>query len=539
MTWSPERRAILVGALLVGWSVASVRIGFTGFDQRHAILTLLAGWAVAAFGLLTWLHIPGSRLGPLVLLTSATWFIAGVRWVDVPGVEPLAIALAGTYRGVAVHAVLTFPTGRTRGRSQVATIAAAYAASLVPQPLGAVLVAGFLVVGLTLDVRDSGSDPSGRRRRPAWIVGTALAFALLASHVLPAILPSQWRFDARIIDQLAIIAVATGLSYPLLRAASRREMVTDLVVELDPARGGLTTELARAIGDPTLDVGYWLPEQGRYGDPNGRVIDPSAAASDDRGRTFIDRDGTPVAVLIHDPTLTTDPAIRAAIARAAALSTANMRLRTEARAQAANVQASRRRILDAVDEERRALDLRLRTDVEPRLVALERDIATALDDADDPDPDLAGALAQLGQTRRDLTSVTNDLHPRILDELGLHGALDALIARSPVAAELTWTGTEPTDPSVRTALYFACSEALTNVAKHAQATSVRVEVRCDVGRVTLEVQDDGRGGADPANGTGLQGLRDRVATLGGDLTIRTSAAGGTHLIGSLPTRSRT
>lgn len=538
MTWSPERRAILVGLLLVVGSVASVRVGFAGFEQRQAVLALLAGWVVAACGLLTWLQVPSSRIGPLFLMMSATWFIGGFRWVDAPGLAPLAIALATTYRAVAVHAVLTFPTGLSRGRAQIATIATAYAASLLPQPFGAVLVVAILVVGLTLDVRDRGPDPSRLRRRPAWLVGTVLALALLTSQVLPVILPPSVRFDARLIDQLAIMAVAIGLSYPLLRAASRRARVTDLVVELHPARGGLATELARAVGDPTLDVGYWLPEQARYVDPTGRVIDPGAAG-DERGRTFIDRDGAPIAVLIHDTTVTTDPAIRGSIARAAALATANTRLQAEARAQAADVEASRRRILDAVDEERRALDLRLRTDVEPRLVALERDIVVAISGTDDPDPGLAGALAQLGQTRLDLASVTDGLHPRVLDELGLRGALRALVARSPVPADLTWTGIEPTDPSVRTALYYACSEALTNVAKHAQATSVRVSVRCEMSRVALEVHDDGRGGADPAHGTGLQGLHDRMATLGGDLTIRTSVAGGTHLIGSLPTRPRT
>lgn len=533
MTWTAERRAIFIGALLVAWSVASVRIGFAGFEQRQAVLTLLAGWFVAACGLLTWLQAPGSRTGSLLVMLSAAWFLGGFRWLDITGPGELAGWFAASYQAVAVHAILTFPTGRTRGTGQVAVILAAYAATLLPPAPANAVVTAILSLGLGLDISARGSDPAARRRRwPAWIVGLGLTVALLATQILPVVLPASARFDARLIDQLAMMSVTAALAVPLVRETSRRARVTDLVVDLDPARVGLARELARSIGDPTLRIGYWLPEQRRYVDPTGQTVDPSV--SEEHRRTFIERDGAPVAVLIHDPAVTTDAGIRTAIARAATLATANARLQAEARAQAVDVEVSRRRILDAADAERRDLDRRLRTDVEPSLAALELQVRSTMMNADEADLGLTGALEQLAQSRRELAGVTNHLHPRVLDEVGLRGALEGLVVRSPVPAELAWRGPEPTDPAVSSALYFASSEGLTNAVKHAQATVLRLRVTSAPNRVVLEVSDDGVGGASPGKGTGLQGLRDRLEAIGATLMVLSPAGGGTRLVVTIP-----
>ncbi|MGK2850157.1 MAG: sensor histidine kinase [Candidatus Limnocylindrales bacterium] len=538
MTWSPERRAILIGALLVAWSVTSVRIGFAGFEQRQAVLTLLAGWFVAACGLLTWLQAPRGRIGPLLLVLSAAWFVGGFRWLDISAPGELASWFATMYRAVAVHAILTFPTGRTRGTRQVAVILAAYAATLLPPTPGTVVVAAILFLGLGLDINTRGLDPAARRRRrPAWIVGVGLAGALLATEVLLIVLPGSARFDARLIDQLTTMAVAACLSVPLVRETSRRARVTDLVVDLDPARGGLARELAQAIGDSTLRVGYWLPEQRRYVDPTGQVIELPLRGSG-RGTTTIKRDGDPVAVLIHDPAVTIDPAIRAAMARAAQLAVANARLQVDVRAQAATVDASRRRILQASDIERRALQDRLRHQVEPTLATLEAEIAEASAIAAAADPSLERAREQLRQARLDLADMTEHLHPRALDERGLRGAIGALAARAPVPVTLEWETTDPIEPEIQAALYYVCSEALANVAKHANASRVFVRVSDREKLLRMEVEDDGRGGAAMGPGTGLLGLQDRLATVDGDLAIQSGSSGGTRLIATVPNYHR-
>jgi signal transduction histidine kinase len=241
-------------------------------------------------------------------------------------------------------------------------------------------------------------------------------------------------------------------------------------------------------------------------------------------------------VLIHDPRVSADPAIRAAIARAAELATINARLQSEAREEVLAVGASRLRILQAADDERRDLDARLREGIEPRLNALEAEIAGAEDQAPDTDAMLGEALAELEHTRLDLAGVTEDLHPRILDERGLRGALEALASRGPIPVTLEWHGVEPVDAGTRTALYFVCSEGLANVTKHAEATHVRVSLTSQETRVVLEIDDDGHGGASLAGGTGLQGLRDRLETLGGTLVVDSPFDTGTHLIATLPAR---
>ena len=184
------------------------------------------------------------------------------------------------------------------------------------------------------------------------------------------------------------------------------------------------------------------------------------------------------------------------------------------RRQLVELRASRRRLLRAGDEERRRLERRLRETVERRLIALARTLAGA--HATAGAARLRGAEEQLAHTLEELGELAAGLHPGGMDEGRLADALASLVARGPVPVELSVPDTRLPE-EVATAAYFVCSEALANVGKYAGASRVTISMRAGDGRVQVEVRDDGVGGANPANGSGLRGLADRVEALGGTL----------------------
>jgi signal transduction histidine kinase len=153
------------------------------------------------------------------------------------------------------------------------------------------------------------------------------------------------------------------------------------------------------------------------------------------------------------------------------------------------------------------------------------------------DTDAAGLLAevenQLAVALDELRTLGAGLHPRLLSEAGLNGAVEALAARSPVPVRLVADVGRLPDP-IGVAVYFVCSEALANVVKHAAASWVDLTVETSSGRVTVAIVDDGTGGADPAAGTGLRNLADRVEALGGSLRVTSEPSAGTRLVAELP-----
>ena len=251
--------------------------------------------------------------------------------------------------------------------------------------------------------------------------------------------------------------------------------------------------------------------------------------------TLIEGEGTPVAALVHDPAVLDDPGLREAVSSAAQLAAANARLRAEVRAQVAELRASRRRILDAGDEERRRLERRLGEGAQERLERLaERLRQIRLAARTDAGAQRIDRIeAQLARTLEELQRLAHGLHPHVLAEAGLAGALASLAEQAPVPVEVVAPAAKlPAD--VEAVAYFLCSEALANIAKHASASRVSISVTSGDGRVRIEIEDDGLGGADPARGTGLQGLADRVEALGGTLHVESPTGGGTRLAAEIP-----
>ena len=310
--------------------------------------------------------------------------------------------------------------------------------------------------------------------------------------------------------------------------------MADLVVDLGQQADTRTLrdELGRALGDRSLVLGYWLAEEGRYVDDAGLPVElPEPGAG--RAVTPLARDGEPVAVLVHDEAVLEDQALVGAVASAARMAFSNARLQAEVRARVLDLAASRRRIVDAADAQRRRLEGELREGAERRLAGAALLLAQARRDADEPAAlRVAEVEEELRAARAELHDFAQGIHPSALTRGGLSAALPELVSRAGMPVELELS-VGRLAPAIEAAAYFLCSEALANAAKHAKATRMTMSVNDSGGRLVVVIADDGVGGADPARGSGLRGLSDRIEALGGRLSMESPPHRGTRLLAEI------
>jgi signal transduction histidine kinase len=318
-----------------------------------------------------------------------------------------------------------------------------------------------------------------------------------------------------------------------------RSAIADLVVELGatPAPARMREALANALGDPTLSVGYWTPAADSYFDSDGASMSLPAENSG-RAVTLLEREGAPLAAIVHDSALLGDPGLVASVASALRLAVENERLQAEVETQLDEVRASRARIVEAGDTERKRVERDLHDGAQQRLVSLT--LALRLARTKLGDEANAGVLLSLDQASAEAKAALSELrelargiHPQILTEAGLGAALESLADRSPVDVSVD-VGEGRYAPAVEGAVYFAVSEALANVAKYASAGHVQVRTIWKDDSLTVEVADDGVGGADPTKGSGLRGLADRLAAVDGTLEVVSPKGGGTLLLAHIP-----
>jgi signal transduction histidine kinase len=201
----------------------------------------------------------------------------------------------------------------------------------------------------------------------------------------------------------------------------------------------------------------------------------------------------------------------------------------------AELMASRARIVAAADETRRRIERDLHDGTQQQLVSLMLQLRTVQPVAPgELGDDLARIAEQLADVFDRVREISRGIHPAILSERGLQAALRALARRSAVPVELGLRVERRLPDHVEVAAYYAVSEALANAAKHARASAVQVELGADDATARLTVRDDGIGGADPARGSGLTGLRDRIEAVGGTLDVTSPADGGTTLLIKIP-----
>ena len=217
-------------------------------------------------------------------------------------------------------------------------------------------------------------------------------------------------------------------------------------------------------------------------------------------------------------------------------------LNAELRARLDELAASRARIVTAGDVERRRLERNLHDGAQQRLVALSLALRLMAERLDS-DPDavrvaLAHAGDELSLALEELRELARGLHPAVLSEQGLRAAVEALAGRTTIPVEIVDIPHERLPEPIEAGAYYLVAEALTNVTKYAQASIVRVRVEVSDGRVVVEISDDGVGGANPAGGSGLRGLADRVEALGGSLDVLSPAGAGTSLRAEIPIANR-
>jgi signal transduction histidine kinase len=298
----------------------------------------------------------------------------------------------------------------------------------------------------------------------------------------------------------------------------QRAVVAELADALGdaPLPGRLRDSLAAAFGDPGLEVGYWLRERGRYVDAAGNEME-AETASKERAVTPIVRNGDPVAVVIHDAALL-GRSFEQELGSAARLAVENERLQMEVRAQLDALRASRARVTERADGERRRLERNLHDGAQQSLLALSLDLRLARTQAEaEGNRDLTAALsATLEDTQHaldELRELAHGIYPAVLAEAGLTRALETLADLAPVPVHLTAVPDERLASTIEAALYVAVQEAVADASTRS-ASFVEVEIRKAGRYVTLSVVDDGR----PRSST-LIHVSDRIGALGGEVAV--------------------
>jgi signal transduction histidine kinase len=322
-----------------------------------------------------------------------------------------------------------------------------------------------------------------------------------------------------------------------VRARTAGGALGTAIVDLEPGAspGRLRDALARALGDSTLQLAFRQPGGAGHLDTSGQAVD---ADRPDSGRVVAPIAGSGGAVLVYDVGLKLEPQLVKLTAAAASMALEHARLQAEVQAQLEQVRASRARLVEAGDAERRRLERDLHDGAQQRLVTLSLALGMARDRAAEADPELGSLIESASKEAREalteLRELARGIHPAVLTETGLSGAIQALVERSPVATTITAVPHGRYPAAIEATAYFVVSEALANVAKHARADGAQVMIRKFPGRLLVEVSDDGAGGALSEGGSGLRGLADRVASVGGVLRVDSPPGGGTRLEADIP-----
>jgi hypothetical protein len=376
-------------------------------DLPLLVLDLLVGVTLAVCGVIAWRRRPGSRVGVIMILASACWF-AGY----------LMAAAAFLHRGPLVHLHISYPTGRLRAPLARLAVIAAYVVAIVE----------LFIDGAWAHSRCRAAGRGRRIRHLRTVCGS-----------LP---------EGR-----------AALLVDLLRGRRTEATIADLVTKLgeptDDQR--LRGELRRALGDPSLELGLWIPDQARYVDEAGRPVElPGPSAN--RAVTQVEDDGEPLGFLVHDVTALDDPRLIAGVTSAARISIANGRMNAEVRARMVELAESRRRLVESTDEQRREIEAELTRGPQRRL----EDVARILGECP-PTKETGQLLTELAMARVELSEFAQGIRPSALDAGGLAAAIPLLAQRSVTPVELA-LDVDRLDPAVESALYFFCSEAWANIA---------------------------------------------------------------------------
>jgi signal transduction histidine kinase len=546
--------------------------------EWHVIVVLFV-----AAGLAAWGRRPQYRFGKILILTGLAMLWSLLIFSRNSALFTLSYTWNDLYNPLIAYCALSFPTGRLTTRGQVLAfwpyfITYVFAYLPLMRVLGHkhdqgfpgvrnlfavhafnvnlenylhLVIAAWLAVIICLAaarlVRASG--PTRRVLAPALVPAMFTMLDVTAAFVILFVLGAWAQSLATRFTPLVILLYRIGISsmfalpvgfllglYLERRAQAR---IGKLVVELDELSGleGLETSLQKTLRDPSLRVAFYDRGSGVYRTAQGTPFDIDEDATD-LVATRIERAGVPLGLMVHDRALLENPQLMESIAAAVRMAVDNDRLNAAVRAQLDEVRSSRARIVEASDAERRRIERNLHDGAQQRLVSLAMSLRVAKSNAE-----RAGVPALVEELERsadaleraiaELRELAQGIHPAVLTEEGLRSALEELAETSRIPIRLTVDDDRFPAPVEATA-YFLVSEALANASKHAGASVLAVTVRHADGVLTVEVVDDGAGGADFTKGSGLRGLQDRVAAQGGTLSIESPSGGGTRLTAEIP-----
>ena len=439
-----------------------------------ATIGLVVGLSWCLTGLDEWRRRPANRSGVLMVLFGFAWFASLWTYTSVSDLHTVGQLVRPLFIAVLGHLLLAFPTGRLAGRLPRALVVTAYldttavvaASVLFMEPEAgvrnlvliepnadlseAIRTAGrgigviLLLAGLVLLARSWRAAMRPWRRAAAPVLWAGAAAAATAALRLANDAVGRPLGAVELVFFAVLAAVPLAFQAGLVRSRLARGAVADLVVELGQLLppGRLSDALSRALDDPSLALAYWLPEQRRFVDRNGRPIE---LPRDDDGRlatTLVEREGRRVAALIHDASLRDDQELVDAVCAAAGLALENERLHAELRARLDELNASRVRLVEAADAERRRLERNLHDGTQQRLVSVSMALGLA-ESRFDSDPDdvrqiLEGTRRTLDEALQELRELSHGVHPAILTERGLGAALQELTYGAAVPIALTF-----------------------------------------------------------------------------------------------------
>jgi signal transduction histidine kinase len=532
----------------------------------------VVGLSFMVAGIAAWQRWPASRLGLLFTIVGYLYLVPVILGnLANPVAWTIGYPAGGIYGAALAQLGLAWPGGRMRSRFERGVIVADYAVNIAFNtaatmfwnpafsgcnascPANVLLIRssrptwnaintvealiGFVITGivLTLIVRHWRSARGWSRRAMMpllWIAPAVGAEQILTGNL--------FHFSATVTYALLPLVLLAGPALFVIstvRARTAGGALGTAIVDLEPGAspGRLKDALARALGDSTLQLAFRQPGGSGYLDTGGQAVD---ADRPDNGRAVVPIAGSDGAVLVYDEGLELEPQLVKLTAAAASMALEHARLQAEVQAQLEQVRASRARIVEAGDAERRRLERDLHDGAQQRLVMLSLALGMARDRAAGADPELEALITSAGKEAREalteLRELARGIHPAVLTETGLAGAIQALVERSPVAVTITAVPDGRFPAAIEATAYFVVSEALANVAKHAMADGAQVTIRELPGRLVIEVSDDGAGGARAEGGSGLRGLADRVASVGGVLRVDSPPGRGTRLEADLP-----
>ena len=568
-------------ALAVGAVTAIAFEVFVTVEPRQApavvwVLTSSAvGLSFLAAGLAAWHRWPASRLGLLFSIAGYAWLLPNIGNLPYAVTFTFANVVTSVYAASLAHLALAWPTGRLRSRFECGMVITVYAWNVGQSvvsllfwnpatngcgpgcPANLLMVHGSKSIEntfdawslipsiaitatiLTLIIRHWRTARGWSRRAMTPLLW--ISFAVVGLSVVQTLdnnlnLPIS-SFALNEIAPLILLAGPAVFVASTLLVRTARGAIGTAIVDLEPGASParLRNALAVAMGDSTLQLAFRLPDGSGYADTEGREFDP-ARPGPGRATTPLAESGD--TLLVHDKALEHEPQLVRLTAAAASLALEHSRLQAEVEAQLEQVRASRARIVEAGDSERRRLERDLHDGAQQRLVTLNLALGMARDRAADADPGLQSLIESASKEAREalveLRELARGIHPAVLTQAGLAGALEALAERSPIPAMIVDVPRQRFAAAIEATVYFVVSEALANVAKHSMARSAQVTIRQLPGRLVATVSDDGVGGAKPELGSGLRGLADRVASAGGVLRVDSPPGSGTRLEADIP-----